>query len=315
MAFTAWGKEVGGLQAGLGFPAGAKRAYRHGETVTLVVRVRNVGKEAVKFEYVKQFLDEDRPAATDAGGKNLPQSRTSMPGIHGPTGVSLEPGKEVVLETRMHGASGSPHKLLPAGDGGKATTKELPLFVGTGKVGLQYERVIGNSSSGFLDKPDPSLGKLATGTLELEVKGAATERPKALTPDEAIRAAGDARLAKGFNATKPPVEFRVESVAQPDRPVAGVPDDAAGEKWHGSDGTRLYPPPHPNPSQTRFVAVLSVSAVKQFDRAGVRDVTKHLKGKTVRVTGTIFTDGLRLYGTPTEVRVTVDDLSQLEVID
>ena len=29
---TAWGKEVGGLQAGIGFPAGQKRVYRHGET-------------------------------------------------------------------------------------------------------------------------------------------------------------------------------------------------------------------------------------------------------------------------------------------
>src|SRR6185369_2174559 len=49
--FTAWGEEVGGLRAGLGLKAGAKRVYRHGETVTLFVRVRNVGKEAVKFEY------------------------------------------------------------------------------------------------------------------------------------------------------------------------------------------------------------------------------------------------------------------------
>src|SRR5262245_10102868 len=34
-AFTAWGKEVNGLQAGLGFHPGQKRAYRHGETVKL----------------------------------------------------------------------------------------------------------------------------------------------------------------------------------------------------------------------------------------------------------------------------------------
>ena len=39
----------------------------------------------------------------------------------------------------------------------------------TGKVGLQYERVIGNSSSGFLNKLDPALSKLGTGKLELEV--------------------------------------------------------------------------------------------------------------------------------------------------
>src|SRR5271170_6450409 len=44
---TAWGNEVGGLQAGLGFSPAEKRAYRHGEKVRLVVRVRNVGKQVV----------------------------------------------------------------------------------------------------------------------------------------------------------------------------------------------------------------------------------------------------------------------------
>ena len=62
---TAWGKEVGGLQAGLGFRPGERRAYHHGETVTLVVRVRNVGKETVKFQYIRQFLDENPPTVTE----------------------------------------------------------------------------------------------------------------------------------------------------------------------------------------------------------------------------------------------------------
>jgi len=77
-AFTAWGKEINGLQAGVGFRAGEKRAYAHGETVTLVVRVRNVGKEAVKFEYVKLYLDETPPTETDADACVWsPSSRTS----------------------------------------------------------------------------------------------------------------------------------------------------------------------------------------------------------------------------------------------
>src|SRR5207248_200241 len=46
-AFTAWGDEINGLQASLGFRPGEKRAYSHGETVKLVVRVRNVSKEDV----------------------------------------------------------------------------------------------------------------------------------------------------------------------------------------------------------------------------------------------------------------------------
>lgn len=56
----------------------------------------------------------------------------------------------------------------------------MALVVGTGKVGIQYDRVIGNSSSGFLNNPDPNLSKLATGNLELEIESgpptAATEK-------------------------------------------------------------------------------------------------------------------------------------------
>jgi RNA polymerase sigma factor (sigma-70 family) len=174
-AFTAWGKQVGGLQAGLGFRPGERRAYRHGETVTLVVRVRNVGNETVKFKYIRQFLDENPPTVTGADGKAVPQHRTDVLGFHPPVEVSLEPGKETELESRLAGgarlpgASGLRYELRPAGGGGKPTTGEQPLFVGTGKVGLQYGRVFGNSSAGSI-KLDPALSRLATGRLELEIR-------------------------------------------------------------------------------------------------------------------------------------------------
>ncbi len=80
-AFTAWGKEVGGLQAGLGFPVGQNRAYRHGETVKLVVRVRNVGKEAVKFQYLREYFIETPPTVTDGEGKSIPLGRTDVSGL------------------------------------------------------------------------------------------------------------------------------------------------------------------------------------------------------------------------------------------
>jgi RNA polymerase sigma factor (sigma-70 family) len=150
---TAWGKQAGGLQAGLQVQS-AKRVYHHGEKVRLLVRVRNVSKEAVKFEYIPQFLDENSPAVTDANGKKLPQDKLDMFGVHGPVEVSLEPGKEIVLESRLHGAAGLPY--------------ELRTSLGTGKIGFQLERVLGNSSSGFI-KLDPKLNKLGTGKLEVEV--------------------------------------------------------------------------------------------------------------------------------------------------
>lgn len=308
-AFTAWGEEAGGLRAGLGLLPGARRAYRHGEAVTLVVRVRNVGKKAVTFGYVRQFLDENRPAVTDAGGRGLTQAGTSMLGVHGPTEVTLEAGREVVLGTRLHGASGSPHTLLPVGSGAKAGTKEWPLFVGTGKVSLRYGRVLGNSSSGFITL-DPALGKLATGTLELEVEEAPKGKAECLTPEEAVRAASDPTRLKGFNAAKPWVEFKVEAVTGANGVrVVGASGDAAV----GGVGLRSETPPDGN--LVRFGAVLTAHATRQLSRAGVRDLDKHFRGKTVRVTGTLSRDDLRIFGRPTEVEVVVDDLGQLEVVD
>jgi RNA polymerase sigma factor (sigma-70 family) len=170
---TAWGKEVGGLQAGLGLRPGGRRVYRLGETVTLVVRVRNVGKETVKFEYLKQFLDENPPSVTDADGQTVPQRKTLVTGlIHVPVEVTLEPGQEIELESRIYGASGLRHELRPAGGGGNSSTGgAAPLYVGTGKASVQYERVFGNTSAGRI-KLDPTLSKLATGKLELDVKDA-----------------------------------------------------------------------------------------------------------------------------------------------
>src|SRR5207253_605615 len=60
-AFTAWGKEVEGVQAGLGFPVGQKREYHTGETAKLVVRVRNGGKKDVKFVYAWESFYEQPP--------------------------------------------------------------------------------------------------------------------------------------------------------------------------------------------------------------------------------------------------------------
>src|SRR5262249_1748561 len=171
---TAWGKEIGGLQAGL--TIGEKRAYSHGETVTLALGVRNVGKEAVKFKFIKQYLDENPPTVTGADGKTIPQGKSDVSGlIHVPVEVSLEPGKEIVLESRIHGASGRRYELRPASGGGKPATRDHPLHVGTAKVGLQYEQVFGSTSAGRLEL-DPTLGKLATGKLKLEVKDGPPEK-------------------------------------------------------------------------------------------------------------------------------------------
>src|SRR5262249_19977281 len=156
--FTAWGKELGGLQAGLGFRAGENRAYHRGETVTLVVRVRNVGDTEVTFQYLNQFFVENPPAVTNNEGKPFPSVGRTAFGEHIPVVVKLAPGKQIELyelNLKLRGPSIIPEAVSP------------DMLVGvSGKVGVQYERVFGNSSSGTI-KLDPTLSKLATGKLEL----------------------------------------------------------------------------------------------------------------------------------------------------
>jgi RNA polymerase sigma factor (sigma-70 family) len=166
---TAWGERVGFLQAGLGFRPGERRAYRPGETITLVVRIRNIDgeevkREPVKFEYLKQFFIENPPTVTGADGKLIPQVNLEALGFHEPKEVSLPPGKEIELASVQF-------DLRPASERGKARTGRFPpLYVEAGKVSLQYERVFGNTSAGQI-KVNPNLLKLATGKLELEIKG------------------------------------------------------------------------------------------------------------------------------------------------
>ena len=96
--FTAWGKEINGLQAGLGFRPGQKRAYHQGEEATVVLRVRNVGKEAVEFKHIWAFFVENPPTITDAEGKPVRTAGTRS--LRAATALqyhTVAPGKEVEL--------------------------------------------------------------------------------------------------------------------------------------------------------------------------------------------------------------------------
>jgi RNA polymerase sigma factor (sigma-70 family) len=166
--FTAWGKEIGGLQAGVGFRPGEKRAYHHGERVTLVVRVRNVGKNEADFQYLNQFFAERPPTVTDEQGKPLPWEGIEVAGKHIPVVVKLAPGKEIELYEWKVGLLKGPIGIFSPSPIPRSVS---PIQLGgvSGKVGIQYERVFGNSSSGTI-KVDPTLSTLGTGKLELEIK-------------------------------------------------------------------------------------------------------------------------------------------------
>jgi hypothetical protein len=167
-AFTAWGKEVEGVQAGLGYLPAARRTYTPGETVRLVVRVRNNGKKDVKFVYAWESFYEEPPVVTDDAGKTVTLKGVFFSGLIQFKEVTLAPGKEIDLcELNL--------AVQPASEKDKARPWSL---YGTGKFQLQFERIGGNIGTGKI-KFDPVLSKLVTGKLELEIKSApppATEK-------------------------------------------------------------------------------------------------------------------------------------------
>jgi RNA polymerase sigma factor (sigma-70 family) len=176
--FTAWGDEVGGLQAGLGFRPGQKRAYRHGEAVTLVLRVRNVGKEEVSFHYLYKYFIRTPPSVTDPAGKPFPLPGITTFGFDVPQKVDLAPGKEIELYAMKF-------KLRPASEMTDETRNYPGQLWGSGKFRIQYERLA-------TPDVDPVLSKLATGKLELEVKSdAPPAAPKPEPEKEGFTAWGD----------------------------------------------------------------------------------------------------------------------------
>lgn len=155
---TAWGKEVGGLQAGLGFRPGEKRPYHHGEEAWIVLRLRNIGKDPVEFSHIWAFFVENPPTITDADGKILQLPKLAALGLQAPRDTPIAPGKEVVLyEWNCD--------LQPIG----GTSKNLFTIHGTGKFTFQCTRIVG-PTTGNPNHSNPGLDKLATGKLELEVK-------------------------------------------------------------------------------------------------------------------------------------------------
>ncbi len=165
-ACTAWGKEVGGLQAGLGFRPGEMRAYHHGEAVTLVVRLRNIGKKTVKFSYLMPYIEHE-PIVTSSDGKRVPQpTKLYEIGARLPGQVELPPGKVIEIHELKR-------ELKPASESGSKRPRpegRPHALYGTGKVSIQYEQVLGDPAMGYPKwKLDPTLGKLATGKLDLEI--------------------------------------------------------------------------------------------------------------------------------------------------
>ncbi len=149
---TAWGKEVDGVQ--IGIQLGEHRVYKVGETVTLILRLRNNGKNEVPFSDDAEYFQKNPPFITDANNKAVPIKGMSIFGFI--RGRSVAPGKEVdLIQLEL--------ALRPVTD----REKDAPwTLYGTGKFQIKYEDVpvVGEVRLGA-----PGM-TLTTGKLELEVK-------------------------------------------------------------------------------------------------------------------------------------------------
>jgi hypothetical protein len=173
---TAWGNEVDGLQVGLGFHAGQRPAYRHGESVLLVVRLRNVGQTRVHVPYVPTLLAESLPTITDSEGNAVPLGRLpTQERRHARHSTILSPNEELeltaitlVLRPANEQHAGPPDERQTIE---RATRRSVTLY-GLGRFQIQYGDIDGRSALPGVCAFDPNLSQLVTGKLELNIEPA-----------------------------------------------------------------------------------------------------------------------------------------------
>lgn len=195
LAVTAWGKPVEGIQAGLGFRPGENRAYHHGETVTLVVRLRNVGNGPVTISYLRPFFEHSLTVSNSEGAPILQPEDFDAKARH-PRELTLPPGKEIEVHQLNR-------QLRPANESNSKEVRPDVLF-GSGKMRVQYQQVFGRTEMVYrAGHRDPGLSKLATGTLELEIMAGHPGKvaPGAGQSDKEKAAAGKVEPAKGLKST------------------------------------------------------------------------------------------------------------------
>jgi RNA polymerase sigma factor (sigma-70 family) len=158
-----WGKEVDGLQAGLILKDG--RTYVPGETINLVVKLRNVTKAEITITH--SLLRESPPRITDAKGAGVSVTMPPYLGIYVlPTERVLKPGATITLYAPNVAVA-----ALPLGQIGPEPLVSTPTIrVRPGKYKIAFGGMV------------HSHPKLVTGDVEFEVKDAP---PAAVPPVKA----------------------------------------------------------------------------------------------------------------------------------
>jgi len=150
---VAWGKEVNGLQAGVGFAPGRTGPYRLGDTVPFVILLRNVSSPEVTFDYTNGDLYELPPTVVDAAGKPV---GVSGPGPFAGEWLRL---KRTLATGEVVELGRTERVLAPARD---ERPEKSTLYVGPGRYKLSF------SGIPPYDKPAPAA-RLSTGQIDLDV--------------------------------------------------------------------------------------------------------------------------------------------------
>jgi RNA polymerase sigma factor (sigma-70 family) len=309
---TSWGKEVNGVQ--IGIQLGENRVYKVGETVTLILRLRNNGKNEVPFLDDAEYFQKNPPLITDANNKAVTIKNRSIFGFI--KKGSVAPGKEVDL---IH----LELALRPVTDREKDV--EWTLY-GTGKFHIKYEDVPG---VGEVRLGSPGM-TLTTGRLELEVKepekppqtglpNPKVEKKKVYTPNEVMLEQEKARgkAIDGSKSNLVTVEFKVQSVTKPTEIKLTPEKDSPWAIGHSPDDLSLLPPSPKKFQEKQFTAILTPTVVKQLNRVGIQDVDKHFMGKTIRISGRINQHNYSGDDPWIEPHydLVIEDVSQFETVD
>ncbi|HEX5271211.1 MAG TPA: sigma-70 family RNA polymerase sigma factor [Gemmataceae bacterium] len=182
-ADAAWGKAVGGLQAGIAFRKGRRRPYRLREVVTLVAWVRNVSGKPLTFDYTDGYMVETPPTVKDADGH--PATLSEFPilaGIWRPLHATLKPGEEFEM--------GSLRLALEEAGGKDAGKPSGPtLYASPGKYRVNYEGLPSGLSDAakFLSTGEIELEVKAKGDLEGTWKATSFEQDGRVLPEEKVK--------------------------------------------------------------------------------------------------------------------------------
>lgn len=167
--YTAWGKEVGGLQAGIRMPGGT--TVKAGASAEVQVVVKNVGERAIEVVYVEGQAGVTSHWSRETGRYGIAYTMTRSGDAPRATAVQLKPGQEFV-RVSMRVRNGPPAKGEPLGE----VLGVLELPAGAHKVGMACV-------GGGLMKDKTGLDLLSTGDLEVR---ADPPRPKVDKPPHAV---------------------------------------------------------------------------------------------------------------------------------